>query len=232
MLLPVLKWEVLRQGRGLKVLLISFGGVIALAGAGAVTYCLWPDPPPKPPPAPTASIDKHGDYVASGDFNRLPLKQRVDWVEGEMHRAVEMNDDEFVTYWKEMDEAKRDRIRRNLSVVMREIAKRQVTEYFKLSPEERADYIDDRIDEEEEWASKIEKMLPNPRKGSRGWDLRQKERIAGDDAHFKREAYHFMRQPADQRSKMVTYFSAYAKRWNERGLSRVLGFKLKRKKKH
>lgn len=232
MLLPVLKWELLRQGRGLKVLLISLGGAIALAGAGTVTYCFWPDPPPKPPPAPTATIDEHGDYVASGDFNRLPLKQRVDWIEGEMRKTVEMNDDEFVNYWKEMNEAKRDRIRRNLAVVMREIAKRQVTEYFKLSPEERAAYIEDRIDEEEEWASKIEKMLPNSRRRSCGLDPGQEERIAGDDAAFKREAYHFMKQPADQRSKMVTYFSAYAKRWNERGLSRVLGFKLKWKKKH
>ncbi len=234
MLLPVLKWEALRQGRGLKILLISLGGVIALAGAGTATYYLWPSPPPKPPPdVETASLDESADYAASSDFNRLPMKQRVKWAEGQMQKALEMDDDELVAYWRDMGEERRDRIRDNMRAVMRERTKRHVNEYFKLSAEDRKEYLDGRIDEMQQWRDKARKMFPRGPGGVRDGESEAdaEKRIAARRARFARGAYRFMREPADQRAKTIAYFSAFAKRRNERGLSRVFGVKPKSKKK-
>ncbi len=234
MLIPVMDWKDLKNARVLKIALISLGGVLCLGGIGTAGYSLWPSPPPKPPPnVETASRDESADYAASDDFNRLPLKQRVAWTEGQMQRILETDDDELAAYWQDMGEERRKRIRANMHAVMEARTKRQIIEFSKLSEDGRSDYLDDRIDEMEQWGKKVRAMYPRRRGGPRDGesDADREKRIATGRARFARGAHRFMKEPADQRARTIAYFSALAKRHNERGLGRFFGVKPKRKKK-
>jgi len=227
-------WKDLKNARVLKIALIGLGAVLGLGGVGAAGYYFWPAPPPKPPPdLETASRDENADYAASDDFTRLPLKQRVKWTEGQMQKMLETDDDELAAYWRDMGEERRDRIRSNMRAVMRERTRRDINAYFKLSEDGRKEYLDGRIDEMQQWQGKVRKMFPRrrgePRDGESEADA--EKRTAARRARFARGAYRFMREPADQRAKTIAYFSAFAKRRNERGLSRLFGRKPKSKPK-
>lgn len=234
MLIPVIDWKDLKSARVLKIALISLGGVLGLGGVGAAGYYFWPEPAPKPPPdVETASRDESANFAASDDFTRLPLKQRVKWTEGQMQKMLETDDDELAAYWRDMGEERRNRIRDNMRAVMRERTRRQMNEYFKLSGDDRKEYLDGRIDEMEQWGKKVRKMFPRRRGAPRDGesDADAEKRIAARRARFARGADRFMKEPADQRAKTIAYFSAFAKRHNERGLGRFFGVKPKRKPK-
>ena len=159
MLIPVIEWNKVFSKRGGKIAAISLGVVLGLGGVGTGAYYLWPEPAPKPPPpTETGTPNDFADYASSEDFNRLPMKKRLDWVEASMVKGIEMDDDEFVKFWKDMDREKRRRIQDNMRDVMRERTKRHVDNYFKLPGEQRKAFIDERIDEMEQWRGKFRRI--------------------------------------------------------------------------
>jgi hypothetical protein len=228
MLLPMIDWKKTLTGRGAKVALISVGVVVGLSGIGMAGYHLWPEPAPEPPPpVETATPDDNVEYAASEDFNRLPMADRLAWIEEQSAHVDDVDDDEFANAWKDLDEATRDQIRKNMRPVMRERVKRQVNEYHRLPPDQREAYLDQRIDEEQAWRSKFRKMFRRDEDGSprRGDDLDQERRDLDREARrarFAKEMHRFMtKEPAGRRAKTMSYFSAMGKRRAERGLIRM-----------
>jgi len=234
MLIPVIEWNKVFSKRGGKIAVISLGVVLGLGGVGAGAYYLWPEPAPKPPPPIDASTpDENADYAASEDFSRLPMKKRLDWVERQMAKSTEMDDDEFVKFWRDMDREKRERIQDNMRDVMRERTKRDVNEFHTLPRDQRKAFIDHRIDEMEEWQGKF-RRIRRYEEGRDRTDTRTPEERERDkamrEARMGAEMKNFMtKQPARRRAKTMAYFTAFGKRRTERGLSRVLKPRKKKK---
>ncbi|MBN1344186.1 MAG: hypothetical protein JXQ73_15985 [Phycisphaerae bacterium] len=231
MLTPVVEWKKLKTNKRFKIAAVAVGSLLCLTGVGAGAYCLWPEPAPKPPPPiETSSLDENADYAASEDFNRLPMKKRLEWVEAQMRKMEGMDEKEFVDYMNSMDDAKRRRIQDNMREVMRARIKNHVDEYSKLSGEARTAYLDERIDEMRQWEHRARRSF-GPRSDAtrpvpEGVDpkvvaeKRRNERRAHAVADVKR----FMTdESADQRKKTLDFFSAVQARRSERGLGRLFG---------
>ena len=233
MLIPIIEWSKVLSGRGAKIALISLGAVLGLGGVGAGAYYLWPEPAPKPPPADTATPNEFADYASSEDFNRLPMKKRLDWTDRQLTKGMAMDDDEFIKFWKDMDRQKRERLQDNMRHVMRERTKRDVDAYHKLAGEDRKALIDTRIDEMQQWRTKFRRIRQyeegRDRTDTRTPEERERDK-ARREARMGAEMKNFMtKQPAGRRAKSMAYFSAFGKRRTELGLSRM--FKPKKKKK-
>jgi hypothetical protein len=202
--------------------------LLGLGGVGAGVYYVWPEPAPKPPP-PVENVD----YAASEDFNRLPMKKRLDWVERQIAKGMEMDDDEFVKFWQDMDRDKRERIQDNMQGVMRERTKRHVDEFHKLPRDQRQAFIDQRIDGMEQFHSRFAGMRRFA-EGRDQTDTRTPEERERDkamrEAQMFAELHNFMtKEPGGQRAKTIAYFAAFEKRRIARSLNRFL--KPSRKKK-
>lgn len=230
MLLPVVDWKQLLEKRGVKAIIMCAAGVVLAASAGALGYYLWPEPAPKPPPpVATSTIGENADYVASDDFNRLPIEKRLGWVESQISKTLAMDDDEFARTWHSMDKEKRERILRNLDAVARARLKKQVREYSKLAPADRKAYLDERLDEFEKMDRKLRKAFgpppgtPAPTTSS---SEETRKRYARENADFKREASRFMvHESAEQRAKTVSFLAALGKRQGERKMGDIFGIR-------
>jgi hypothetical protein len=232
MLLPVIDWKELFQNRGIKIAAICAAAVAALGGIAVGGYYLWPEPGPKPPPPASATVDQSIDYAASGDFGRLPMNKRVAWVEGQINKLANMDDDEFIRTWRETDQATKNRIASNMRDVMRERMKRHVDEYFALPKDEREAFIDGRLDEMKQFESKFRMMRgrrPRDQEGERPPTTqptdeahRQEHRMMS--ARFLSDAYSFMNnESADRRTKTFKFFSDVNRRRTERGELNIFG---------
>ncbi len=240
MLLPVINWREWKGKRVAKVVLIGLVGVAGLVGIGTAGYYLWPEPKPKPPPPiDTATPTENAEYAASDDFKRLPMKQRLAWLDTQMKMIDRMGDDEFRENWEKIDESTRARIRENMDEVMHERGRRQINEYHKLPTSEREAYLDERLDEMNRWGRRTRIMFGSrgrggrgPRGGHRGdraeagrrdgaghpeGQANRRRRGPGGE-RFREGAHRFMvEQSPDRRAKTVAYFSAMARRRAERG---------------
>jgi len=242
MLLPVIDWKELWSKPGFRTTLIGVALVFVLGGIGVAGYRYWPEPAPKPPPtAPDTPIAQTMDYASSQDFNRLPMEKRVAWIESQMQRLGQMDDEEFAAAWRNMDKATRDRIQNNMREVVRVRMNRHIDEYFTKPKTEREAYLDQRIDEMKQWDSKFHKIYgrsgrgrtpqadPNaPPTPEQQW--REQER-KGMQQRFMADAYRFMGESADRRGKTAQFFNQIARRRAERGETDFFGRKPQPKQK-
>ena len=228
MLTYVIGWHELWDRRGLRIAMMGLGALLVLSGVGAGGYYLRAEPAPKPPPpARTASVEEAQGYVASDDFERLPMDDRIAWVDQRMQRMAEMDDDEFRQSWETMDEQTRRRIRENLMPVMQARMKRDVDGYHELPESERDAFLDERIDDMERFRKRGRRMLggppgqgspsppgqaPGPGNG-RGGPGRMGGRMMANMAKL----------PADRRAKMMSFMKAMARRRTERGMPPPFG---------
>ncbi|MBN1345255.1 MAG: hypothetical protein JXQ73_21360 [Phycisphaerae bacterium] len=245
MLVPVLDWKALRKKRGLRRALIGSATILCLCGAGLAAYHFWPEPAPKPPPPmATSSLEEDADYAASNDFNRLTMRQRQDWLDGHVRKTNAMDDDVFLAKIRQMDLDKRNRLRENLTGVMRERILNHVKTYRKLPESEKKEFLDKNIDEMEQLNRKFLRVLGKPVPPRRGWGLRQgsasaqpmtnedrefhrEERMASHD-EFRKQMKHFMVDtPPDLRAATVDYFSDVFTRQVQRVLQDALGLRRK-----
>lgn len=236
MLIPVIDWKELLAKKGLKIAAVALGSLLWLTGVGAGAYYLWPEPAPKPPPPiETSSLAENADYAASEDFNRLPMKKRLDWVEAQMRKMEAMDDDAFIEYMNSMDDAKRRRIHENMREVMRQRIKNHVDEYTKLPDQERTAYLDQRIDEMQRWEQRAHRTFGprsdaarrvpegvDPEVAAERRRAERRARMAGDMQRFMTE------ESADRRKKTMDFFSAIQARRSERGVGRFLGRGIRR----
>ncbi len=245
MLIPVIDWGKLLGKGGLKVALIGLGVALGATGIGLAGYYFAPEPAPKPPPpVETSTLQQTTEYVASEDFNRLPMDQRVDWINGQVQNIVRMDDQQFVDFVMTIDKETRDRIRANMAPVMRERARRNANTYHKLPESEKKAFVDAKIDEMEQFDRKGRKIFGREerrgglfaaRSGARSGSgraahasasektFRREERMAMHK-EIRKEAHHFMvKESPDQRARTVTFINAIGKRRVERGVSRLFG---------
>ncbi len=138
-------FDILSQ-RSLKITAVSLAIVLGLTGLGWGGYHFWPRPLPKPP-EPNASVEQARDFLASDDFNRLPIDQRIAWVDQRMQKMSELGDDAFRRAMRDMDEKTRHRIHENMHAVMEARMDRNVDNYFKASEAERTALLDKQLDD-------------------------------------------------------------------------------------
>lgn len=230
MLMPVLDWKEALAKRGVRIALIATGVVVGLSGIGVGGYYLWPEPAPKPPPPDaTSTLQDQAEYAATEDFSRLPMRKRVAWVDKQITRANEMNEDEFVQMWKDLGPEKREQIRDNLDDVMEARVNKHADDYIKLPREERDAYLDKRIDEMQGWRKKLRRVFDDRRENRKNPmnELSPEERArerARRRAHAVREMREFMTEKGGaRRAKMMKYFADMGKRRKERGMGPTLG---------
>jgi hypothetical protein len=228
MLLPVIDWKELMEKKGARIALVCIAAVASLGGVAVGGYYLWPGPTPKPPPPVASStMGQTIDYAASTDFERLPMNQRLAWIDGQAKKLAQMDDDDFARTWRETDEATRDKIANNLRTVMRERTRRDVDQFFTLPKEQREAFLDKRLDEMKQWDPKMHKLFGGRRPGAmRGAaaagsqptdEFKQRERRA-NNARFLSDTYNFMNnESADRRNMTFKYFSEIGRRRVERG---------------
>ena len=149
MLMPVIGWKSLWAKRGVKVIVIGLGPLLALGGVGVFGYYyFWPEPAPKPPPpVQTATTQAVRDYLASEDFRRLPIDQRIEWLDQQRQAVANMTPEDRRSLWRDTDEQTRRRIAENIGEVMEERMNRDVATYHSLPPSEREAFLDKKIDE-------------------------------------------------------------------------------------
>ncbi len=239
MLIPVINWQKVFGAHGAKIALIALGVVLVGGGAGAATYYLWPEPGPEPPPPMETSTSQDDiQYLASKDFNRLPMDQRLEWIEGAGRKMINSGGDDVVGLWQDLDPAQRKQIRDNMESVMRERVRRQADRYHKLSGEERTAFLDKQIEEMEQWRPVMHKMMgrdrhwrQRPAESPEEERFRREER-ASREARFREGTHHFLvEETGDGRAKSVAYFAALGKRRMEKGFGRFFGRTIKPKKK-
>jgi len=245
MLTPVLDRKKLRSSSSVKIALIGLAVVLCLGGIGVGGYVLWGDPPPKPPPSvETSTMADNADYLAGPDFERLPANERLAWFEGQMAKAVDMDDDAFFETCKNVDESKRERIRTNLTLVMRDRLRRDVADFQKLPASEKDAFLDERIDQMRQAERKFNRVVGRgastapgfvPLGGSRRRGARaggtpdadrefQRQERKAFRRHFNKQMRRFMvEESGDQRAKTVKYVTAMGRREIQRSLERLIG---------
>ncbi len=229
MLMPVIDIKKFVATKAGKATVVSLAVLVLAGGAGATAYYLWPEPAPKPPPPPESSHRENVDYMASDDFDRLPMDQRLAYFERRMKRVEAMSEEEFFELWRNTDPASRARIRNNLERVMRERINRHSRDYFKMGKKEREAYLDERIEEMERWKPKMRKLVGRGR--TRSGRL---ERVDAEDKSFvERERQirkaraikhfdHMMTEASgDERARTMRYLSELGRRRVERGMGRL-----------
>ncbi len=240
MLLPTIDWKALRDKRGFKVALIALCVLVVLGGAGVAGYYLWPEPAPKPPPpVATATTQEAREFLASEDFSRLPLDQRMEWMDQARQKMDEMDEEERRKLFESVDENTRHQIGENMRKMMMERMTRDVETYYSLPEAEREAFLDKKIDEMEQFRGRRGPRGgpggPGPRgdrpprgregqarsgerdrqrgpgRGGPGGPRGPRRRPGGPDGPFAR-------MPADKRAEFMLYRKAMAKRRAERGL--------------
>ncbi len=248
MLIPAVDWKALWGKRAFRTAVIGLCSAFALSGVGVAGYYLWPEPAPEPPPpAETATTQEAREYMASDDFNRLPLDQRSEWAGQTMRRVAQMDDAARRDLWESTGEETRDRIRENMRQMMTERWNRDVETYHSLPASEREAFIDKKIDEMRSRGRGGWGMGRGPRgdrpprregqarsndrgrraEASRGGpgdrDRRSGDRGRGSGRYRGRRGGggpggRLARMPADKRGEYLVYRKAMAKRLAERGL--------------
>lgn len=245
MLTPVIDKKKWFGGPSVKIALIGLATVLCCAGIGVGGYVLWYEPPPKaPPPIETSTMAENADYLASPDFERLGVDERLAWFDGQTKKAVNMDDDAFFEACKNVEESKRERIRTNLTLVMRDRLHRDVEDFQKTPGPERAAFLDEKIDEMKQSERKFNRVVGRggsgmlrfrPPGGSRGRSARaggtqeadqqfQRSERKAFRRHFKKQMQHFMvEESGDTRAKTVKYVTAMGRRQIQRDLERLVG---------
>ncbi len=149
MLLPTIDWKKGWVDRRFRVALIGLGVVFVLGGLGVGGYYLLPAPTPQPPPPPTATTQEAREYLASDDFERLPVQERVAWLDERRKSMETMSPEQRREVWESMDEMTRRRVGETMREAMRERMIKDVETYHSLPPEEREKFLDQKIDERE-----------------------------------------------------------------------------------
>jgi len=148
MLMPVVEWKNLWAKRATRIIVVSLGLLVSLSGVGVAGYYLWPEPAPKPPPpVGTATTQESRDYLASNDFRRLPLDQRVKWLDDQRKTVTNMSPEDRRNLWQNTDEQTRHKIGENMRATMEERFARDVSTFNSLPPSERDKFLDKKIDE-------------------------------------------------------------------------------------
>jgi hypothetical protein len=229
-LLPIIDWKGLWNARGSRIALISTAVVLVVSGVGTAGYYLWPEPAPKPPPPVSSALIVGAEYALTGDFNRLPMNQRLSWVNTQITKMTEMDDDEFIRTWNQLGHDKRKSIERNLDAVMRERLRRQAQEFQKTTPTDKTAYLDKCLDEFEKIERKVKKAEalnradPNSAASRLSEQERRRQVQARENADFSREGARFMlSESADQRTKTVSFLAAASKRQVQRHIKEFLG---------
>ncbi len=243
MLMPVVDWKNLWAKRATRIIVVSLGLLVSLSGVGVAGYYLWPEPAPKPPPpVGTATTQESRDYLASNDFRRLPLDQRVKWLDDQRKTVTNMSPEDRRNLWQNTDEQTRHKIGENMRATMEERFARDVSTFNSLPPSERDKFLDKKIDEMQQSRGGGFGMGgfgmgggpprgdrgprpdgPGPRPdgfrgppgGPGGGPPRGFQGRGGGGGPGGRMA----RMPADQRAEFSVYRRAMAKRMAERGLA-------------
>ncbi len=244
MLLPTIDWKELWGRRGFKGAVVALCAIVGLGGAGTAGYFLWPEPAPKPPPPPTATTQQARDYLASEDWNRLPLEQRTEWLEQRMRSMAGMEPEQRRAIMENMDEETRRRIGRNIRETMRQRMIQEVETFHRLPKDERVAFLDKKIDEMEArgWGPPGRGRGPRGRGGPpgpprgrdgqarSGGERRGPDRRGGGDRASRQRRFHSReggagpgswrsRIPADKRAEFESFRRAMQQRRTERGLS-------------
>lgn len=149
MSLPTMDWKKQWGDRRFRTTVIALAVVLGLSGIGVGGYYLWPEPAPAPPPPPTATTQEAREYLAGDDFERLPVEQRVAWLDERRKGMEDMSPEQRRELFESMDESTRRRIGETMREAMRVRITKQVETYHSLPPEERKAFLDERIDEME-----------------------------------------------------------------------------------
>ncbi len=135
--------------RGVKIAAIGLGLVAGLGGLGAAAYYLRRERVPTPPPAATATDEEALSFVASEGFGKLPVDERIAWLEQRRETMAEKGGDGIRKLVEGADEQTRRRLFENMHAVMQERMNREVDAFHKLPPAERTAFLDKKIDEME-----------------------------------------------------------------------------------
>ncbi|MBN1344741.1 MAG: hypothetical protein JXQ73_18760 [Phycisphaerae bacterium] len=230
MLTPGTDRKSLRKKRGFKAAAIGLCTLFVLGGAGTAGYYLWPEPAPKPPPpVETATTQEAREYLASDDFKRLPVAQRIEWMDQQRQKVDQMDEEERRKLWEDTDEKTRRRIHENMREMMQERMSQDVKTYHSLPESEREAFLDKKIDEMQQFRGRGGPgMGPGPRGGPPPDRNGQGQRNrgtrpdgpprGGPPGGRGRPGDRMARMPADRRAESLVFMKAMAKRMSERGI--------------
>ena len=160
--------------------------LIALIVAGIVWWMGRWQPPPSIFDSP---VDNAVAYFATDDFNALPIEERMELIAQFVDRFRGLSQDEsavLASFMAGITGDVRDQLEENVRLLLRDLMKDGADEYFTLSPEERAAYLDtwilkwmkfgERVERGEERDISDEDRLADIRRQGR----RDEERMARD----------------------------------------------------
>lgn len=227
-----------RKGSGEKRGLVGTGRVIValvLAGAAAGgVYYFRPRPAPKPPPPPkTATVEEAREYLAGDDFDRLPMKQRMAWLEDRLEALSEMDEAELRESVEDMDEETRRRIRRNIGRVIFTQMSKSVDDFHELPESQREAFLDEQIDRMQTFRQ-VARKIRGPRDEQEGASEQQdqaREMQARNEQDSRSETGRDGKKhprggmmgllsllPADRQARITAYHKALTNRMKERGI--------------
>ncbi len=210
--------------------------LVLVVGAGIAAYYLWPRPAPEPPPpAETATMQEAREYLAGDDFDRLPMEQRIEWLEERLQTLAKMDEDELRESLENMDDEARRRIRSSIGPVMFARMRRSVDDFHKLPESQREAFLDQEIDRMQTFREVVRKMrgprderegAPRPEAQARRAPAEQGQgrggppRAGRDGARRGRGNMMnwLSRVPADRRARIISYRKAITNRMKERGI--------------
>ncbi|MBN1344746.1 MAG: hypothetical protein JXQ73_18785 [Phycisphaerae bacterium] len=238
MLIPALNWKSLWKKRGFRAAVVGLSSLFVLSGVGTAGYYLWPEPAPKPPPpVQTATTQEARQYLASEDFSRLPIEQRIEWMDQARKKMDQMGEEERRKVWENTDEKTREKIGENMREMFRARMDHDVKTFITLPESEREAFLDKKIDEMQQFRGRggPPGMGRGPRgdrggrppdgeaRGGSGDRGQRPEGARGGDRGRRRggggPGSWMARMPADKRAEFNVYRKAMGKRMAERGIS-------------
>lgn len=192
-------------------------GVVALAAI--ITIASWGSNQPAPPPASQAK-EKPQDvvkYMASEQFASLDKQKQQAYFDNLIkdsgsHRGL-------FRAGRDLSEEQQTRLRKTVRPLMRQHMRNRMKEYFKLSPEEKKDYLDDIIDTMQEARKRHEADRKKNGGSEPGKDGERRRRHRGPRSpeHMKKMIESTTPQ---ERAQFMQFMLDMRTRMKERGMSR------------
>lgn len=212
--------------------MIAIVAFVVVAG-GVTAWAVWPGGPKSAPDPTTMETDEVARYVASKDFGKLPVDQRMAFME-QAREATEAEGGSpmrrFFSGMESLSEEQQQRARENMRDVGRAYMDKRLREYSEASPEEKTRMLDEMIDRMQERMDRRRDRPEGERRAQRPADNDGERRQRDGDGDGRRRGFtperlkrHIEGSDPEIRAMRMQFMEDLRDRMKERGIDAPWG---------
>jgi len=199
------------------MIIMALAGVVVAAGVCVTIWycCRSPRSLPQPDVA-AAPPEEVAKYMASEEFGKLSEAERRDYIEKLRDAREPQEQRRLMRSGAELSDEERRQLRANVAPVFQKMMEDRIDRYFALPASQQQAYLDEMIDQMQQFVAQRPAARPTPREASGS----SSEPAGGRGRGFTPERLKQRIETTDpaKRAKFVEFFKAFRRRMEERGI--------------